>query len=156
MLRTTYFIVSPVVRLGFLLNVRTPLRYFRIKHRSVGGVMNIGFSIKTWAPLLFLAFGLLPHSLFGQTGRITGQVLDASQAAVPDAKVTLDNPANGDHRQIQTDNVGRYTFADLPIGRYTVRAEKTGFQTQVRHSVEINVGATVPVDFALPTGQISE
>ena len=114
--------------------------------------------IKRNTPMALLLFAilLLPHALFGQTGRLTGQVLDASQAAVPDAKVAVENVANGDHRQVQTDMAGRYTFADLPVGRYRVRAEKTGFQTQVKQGVEINVGATVPVDFLLPTGQVTE
>ena len=105
---------------------------------------------------LLLALALLPSSLSAQTGRITGQVLDASQAAIPDAKIALENLARGDHRQLQTDSFGRYTFADLPIGRYNLRAEKQGFQTQIKQGIEVNVGATVPVDFTLPTGQLSE
>lgn len=111
---------------------------------------------KIGVAIAFAIASIVPSSLFAQTGRITGQVMDASAAAVPGAKVTLDNPARGDHRELQTDSVGRYTFADLAIGIYTVKAEKAGFQTQVKERISVNVGATVAVDFALPTGQLSE
>ncbi len=105
---------------------------------------------------VFFWLALFPPMLSAQVGRMSGQVLDASQSSVPGATLTLDNPANGDHRQVITDNAGRYSFPDLPIGRYTVRAEKPGFQTQVKQGVEINVGAAVTIDFSLPTGQLSE
>lgn len=106
--------------------------------------------------ILFIALALVPQTLRAQAGRMSGQILDASQSAVPGATVTVDKPANGDHRQSVTDNAGRYTFTDLPIGVYNIRVEKTGFQTQIRQSVEINVGAAITVDFSLPTGQLSE
>ncbi len=111
-------------------------------------------SIMALALLFALAF--VPTILKAQTGRMSGQVLDATQAAIPGAIVTIDNPSNGDHRQVVTDNSGRYNFPDLPIGRYSVRAEKTGFQTQVKQNIGINVGAAITEDFSLPTGQLSE
>jgi hypothetical protein len=111
-------------------------------------------SLVTVVSLLVLS--LAPPMLRAQTGRISGQVLDASQAVIPGAIVTIDNPANGDHRQVVTDNAGRYTFPDLHIGRYTIRAEKAGFQTQVKEDIGINVGAAITADFSLPTGKLSE
>ncbi len=102
------------------------------------------------------ALALPTQALEAQTGTISGQVLDASQAAVPGASVTLDNPANGSHRVVSSDNAGRYTFADVPIGRYNLSAAKPGFQTEVKQGVEINVGSAITVDFSLPTGQVTE
>jgi Carboxypeptidase regulatory-like domain/TonB dependent receptor len=105
----------------------------------------------------FFLIALASLVVYAQSSaRISGQVTDASQAAVPGAKVTLENAANGDRRDVLTDSAGRYTFANLPVGRYTVRAEKTGFQVQVKQGLELAVGASVPVDFVLPTGQITE
>ncbi|MGI8743995.1 MAG: TonB-dependent receptor domain-containing protein [Bryobacteraceae bacterium] len=111
---------------------------------------------KLTVSMVVFALAFFPQTLKAQSGRITGQVLDASQAAVPGAAITLENPVNSDRRQLVTDNAGRYTFVDLPVGNYNVRAEKAGFQTQIRQSVAVNVGASVPVDFSLPTGQLSE
>jgi carboxypeptidase family protein/TonB-dependent receptor-like protein len=89
-------------------------------------------------------------------GRITGQVLDSSQAVIPGAAVTAQNVANGQQRRATTDSQGRYVIADIPVGVYKVVAERTGFQTQARNDVQINVAATVSVDFVLQAGQVSE
>ena len=99
---------------------------------------------------------LMTQALEAQTGLISGQVMDASQAVVPGASVTLDNPANGSHRVVTSNSVGRYTFPDVPIGIYNLSATKPGFQTSIRQGVEINVGAAITVDFSLATGQVSE
>ena len=103
-----------------------------------------------------VALTLLTQALHAQTGTISGQVLDASQAVIAGASVTLDNPANGSRRVVNSDNVGRYTFPDVPIGLYNVSAAKAGFQTTIKQGVEINVGAAITIDFSLPTGQITE
>ncbi|HEY8461987.1 MAG TPA: TonB-dependent receptor, partial [Blastocatellia bacterium] len=89
-------------------------------------------------------------------GRITGQVLDSSQAVIAGAAVTARNVANGQQRQAITDSQGRYVIADIPVGVYKVVAEHTGFQTQARNNVQINVAATVSVDFVLQAGQVNE
>lgn len=101
-----------------------------------------------------LALAFFPQMLKAQSGRMSGQAPDASQAAIPGATLTLDNPVKGDHRQVLTDSASRYSFPDLPIGRYNVRTEKTGFQSQVKTSVEINVGAAISVDFSYPQASL--
>jgi len=98
----------------------------------------------------------LTQGLNAQTGTISGQIMDASQAVVPGASVTLDNPANGSHRSVASDGTGRYTFPNVPNGQYNITATKAGFQTEVKQGVQINVGAAITVDFSLRTGQITE
>jgi carboxypeptidase family protein/TonB-dependent receptor-like protein len=100
---------------------------------------------------------LIADSALAQTaGRITGQALDASQAVIPGVTVTARNIANGQQRRATTDSQGRYVIADIPVGVYKVVAEQTGFQTQARNEVQVNVAATVSVDFVLQAGQVSE
>jgi hypothetical protein len=70
--------------------------------------------------------------------------------------VTARNIANGQQRQATTDSQGRYVIADIPVGVYKVVAERTGFQTQARNDVQINVAATVSVDFVLQAGHVNE
>src|SRR6202158_3650942 len=72
-------------------------------------------------------------------GQISGQVLDASRAAIADAVVTATNGAKSETRRIQTDNQGHYTLTDLPIGTYDVSAEHPGFQRQEQRGVVLNV-----------------
>ncbi|MBO0725795.1 MAG: TonB-dependent receptor [Blastocatellia bacterium] len=100
---------------------------------------------------------MIADSARAQTaGRITGQVLDTSQAVIAGATVTARNIANGQQRRATTDSQGRYVIADIPVGLYKVVAEQAGFQTQARNDVQINVAAAVSVDFVLQTGQVSE
>lgn len=110
------------------------------------------------ATCLLVAASLLDVDKLGaQTaGRIVGQVMDASQAPVPGATVSVENTRTGQQRSAVTDGAGRYAVADLPIGAYAVKAGHSGFQTVIREDVVLGVDATVPVDFTLPVGKISE
>ncbi|MPY87267.1 MAG: hypothetical protein GEU99_05035 [Luteitalea sp.] len=59
------------------------------------------------------------------TARLSGRVVDEStQAPLRNAFVTLSGFA---HRTAQTDDEGRFAFAELPAGRYTVTARKAGY-----------------------------
>ncbi|MGH9845326.1 MAG: carboxypeptidase regulatory-like domain-containing protein [Blastocatellia bacterium] len=89
-------------------------------------------------------------------GRITGQVMDSSQALIPGAAVTAQNVANGQRRGATTDSQGRYVIADVSVGTYKLTVEQKGFQAQARNDVQVNVAATVTVDFTLQPGQVSE
>src|SRR6185295_12321350 len=63
-----------------------------------------------------------PSTLHAQfTSVIEGRITDATDAAVPNAQVTIENPATGLKRIVQTSDVGYYRVASLPPGRFTVR-----------------------------------
>src|SRR5260370_18804265 len=74
------------------------------------------------------------------TGTISGIVQDASGAAIPGADVTVKNVDTGIARTISSDPGGRYTAPDLPIANYTVQAQQSRFQTQVRSGINLTVG----------------
>jgi protocatechuate 3,4-dioxygenase beta subunit len=62
------------------------------------------------------------------TARILGRVLDAENGqALPRALVRLTSGALRDARTVTTDRDGRYEFAGLPAGRYSVSAQKPPF-----------------------------
>ncbi|MFL6417512.1 MAG: TonB-dependent receptor domain-containing protein [Bryobacteraceae bacterium] len=78
---------------------------------------------------------LLPLTSLAQTAAIQGVVTDPSGAAVPDASVAAILETTGSSRNIRTDAAGRYRIPALPIGTYTVRCEKPGFQDfEIRHA----------------------
>lgn len=94
---------------------------------------------------------------FAQTaGRIAGQVTDQSKASIPGAKVAAENSATQLKREAVTDQQGRYTFDDLPIGAYNVTVEAPGFQSQVKSNLTLNVASSLSIDFSLPTGTVKE
>ena len=92
----------------------------------------------------------------GNVGVIDGRVLDQSRAAVPGATVTAKNVATGLTRTAVVSPTGTYRITALPAGTYDVSASLTGFSTQVTKAVEVRVGDTVTVDFAMKVGAITE
>lgn len=108
--------------------------------------------------LTLLLFGLviLAGQANAQTaGRISGTVLDSSQAVIPGAVITAQNLANGQQRQATSDAQGRYVIVDVAVGKYKVVVEKTGFQAQSRPEVQVGVAASVTLDFTLQAGQVN-
>jgi len=100
-----------------------------------------------------------PTLLFGQvagTASISGRVVDASNAAVPAATLTIKNLATSATQTANTDDQGRYAIPDLPIGPYEIAASKAGFQNSVRSGLTITVGSSPIVDFQLVVGQATE
>jgi hypothetical protein len=102
---------------------------------------------------------LAPTFLFGQVGgtaTISGRVTDASNAAVPGATVTIKNTATSATQTVTTDDQGRYTVSDLPIGPYDITIGKAGFQNAARRGLTLTVGSTPVLDFQMVVGQASE
>ncbi len=108
--------------------------------------------------LTFITLGLLiaPGRAPAQTfrGAILGSVLDQSQAAVPDAKVTVKNQATGLTRTTVTGDAGTYSVPELPIGDYMVTIEKQGFATVTQGSVHVGVADEQRVDATLQPGAV--
>jgi Carboxypeptidase regulatory-like domain len=73
------------------------------------------------ACLSLILASLLPSPVSAQTATLRGQVTDESGAVVPGANVMLAGPA-GLARTTSAGNDGSYSFADLPLGSYTVQA----------------------------------
>ena len=69
------------------------------------------------ALLLLLAGPVLAQRF---TATIRGTVTDPSHAVIVGAKVTLRNEETGLARTAATNEVGNYSFPDLPVGSYQV------------------------------------
>ena len=86
------------------------------------------------AHLLLLMFAVTFLSL-GQPARaqqvtaaITGQVVDPSGAAIIGAKVTARDLDRGTVWDTETNSQGFYNLPRVPVGKYEIRAEATGFR----------------------------
>jgi hypothetical protein len=119
--------------------------------------------ISNLRPLATIAFafglGLAPIPAWTQaltSGQITGQVLDASKAAIPDATITLTNVATGAVRTVKTNGQGLYTATDLAVGTYNVSVEHAGFQRQTQTGVVLSVASTVQLNIVLSVGTVSQ
>ena len=82
-----------------------------------------------------------------QTGTIAGVIQDASGGVLPGVTVTATSQERGTVRSVVSDENGRYVFAALSIGSYTVEANLSGF-APVRltdNLVETEKTTSVPV-----------
>jgi hypothetical protein len=93
---------------------------------------------------LFLLLCAAVSAQESASGGITGQVLDATHAALPGATVTVVNAGTNAQRVATTDAEGRFTVPNLPAATYTLRVELAGFGT-----VEVK-------DFILRNGEIAK
>ena len=119
--------------------------------------MGIGRLLR-WTMILVAFFGLaaLPASAQIDRGAITGRVLDASGAIVPNATVTITNKATGVEISTTVDSAGEYQVLTLIPGVYTVKASATGFETTVQENIEVHVQDRLSLDFALKVGAIKQ
>src|SRR5687768_10083714 len=81
------------------------------------------------------------------TSRITGRVLDAKQASIAGATVTITNEATNVSQTQTTTEAGVYAFEALPVGNYTVTVEQSGFKKfqKTGNHLEVNNPLTVDV-----------
>jgi hypothetical protein len=87
---------------------------------------------------------------------LSGRVTDQTGAVVSGATVTAENLDTGLSRTAVTDQAGRYELAALPIGRYDVRAKKSGFAERIQTGITLVVGQDATVDLSLPVGNVNE
>jgi hypothetical protein len=105
--------------------------------------------------ILVLGLGL---PMFAQSGRgtITGIVKDPSGAVVPGADITITEKDTGVVTRTVSTEAGAYRAPYVPPGMYKITAALAGFKTAVAENIQVMVGQTVTVDFALEVGQVSD
>jgi hypothetical protein len=97
-------------------------------------------------------------SAFGQDlatkGAISGRVIDATGAAIANAKVTVSG-ATGE-RIVTANELGDFDVPNLNPGVYTVKAEQSGFKTVSAPDVTVFVGKSTSLKLTLEAGNITE
>jgi hypothetical protein len=100
-----------------------------------------------------LCLGLWAQERFGEIG---GTISDPSGAAVPNAKVTLNNNDTNRVITLKSGTSGSYIATNLEPGRYKIRVEASGFSAYEIPAVSLLVGKTLKVDAQLKVGATSE
>src|SRR5262245_24592488 len=83
---------------------------------------------------------------------ILGLVTDSSGSVLPNATVRARRIATGDVRSTQSNETGNYIFPLLEIGAYEVTCSATGFKTEVRSGIELQLQQKLRVDFRMQVG----
>jgi Carboxypeptidase regulatory-like domain/TonB-dependent Receptor Plug Domain len=87
---------------------------------------------------------------------LSGTVADPSGAVVPNAKISVRNTATNVTRELTTDNAGFYTVPNLLPGTYEITVSASGFATEVRTGIGLDVGAEQVLNLALRVGASTE
>src|ERR1700737_5106380 len=142
-----YFLLKGRIDMGLRsLSCTFPKRTIHIHPRTSGGAL-----------LVLLALTLLiPSAWAAVTASISGTITDPSGAAVVGATVTATNVDAGVTNTQQTNGQGFYSFQSLPLGRYTVEVQQTGFKSYRQTGLVLDVDAALTVDASLQVGQASE
>jgi len=90
------------------------------------------------------------------TSAIIGQVTDATNAAIPNATVTITNRETALQRTAKTDDEGRFNFPQLNPGAYSVKVEAEGFDPQQNDNVLSGLGQKQTVNFTLKVAQSNQ
>src|SRR3954470_12281007 len=108
--------------------------------------------------LCFLVLLSAPITSFGQAvyGSISGNVTEASGAAVPNAKVTITDVGKGVTYSTATNESGNYSQGHLIAGVYEVRVEASGFSAFVQKNVHVEVDAVTQISPQLALGTVGE
>ena len=101
---------------------------------------------------------LIPLLLHAQTdrGSITGRVVDATDAAISDANVTITNQETGIKSVTKTSATGNYVFRHCPFGLTKSQLRHAGFRRNVRRDARLDVAQTLTLNVALEVGQVEQ
>ena len=105
--------------------------------------------------LLFIFGSGLVASAQSTLGSITGSVHDATDAAIPGARVTLHRIENNIDRTVVTEANGSYTALNLEAGTYTIAVAAQGFGTNTQTNVHLDSRQQLRLDLALAAESVA-
>src|SRR5260370_28469411 len=83
---------------------------------------------------------------------IQGTVSDSSGAAIPGVGIQVKNLETGALRNLLTDEAGGFDAASLPVGRYALKAGKSGVRRGEKTGISLGLGQRETVDRVLQCG----
>jgi len=109
------------------------------------------------AAIFLIATVLLSNAPCAQVvgGTLSGTITDPSGRVVPQAQIVIQNVATGVERIVTTNTDGFYIAVNLLPGDYQVTTSATGFNTEVKTGIIMNVGAQQTFDLALHVGTVA-
>jgi hypothetical protein len=108
-------------------------------------------SFFTW-----LLAGSIAFAQGASTASIAGTVRDSSGSVLPGVTVTSTQTDTALVRTVVSDEEGRYTISNLPVGPYKLEFMLQGFRTFVHTGLVLQVNGSPTVNAALELGNVEE
>src|SRR5467141_901496 len=130
-------------------------RRLRIGGINMRKMQSLGMGL---AFLALVALLCTANPAWGQdvTASITGTVSDPSGAAVAGAAVTAKSVERGITYTAVTNESGIYRIAQLPVGSYELKVEKTGFSSAAYPAFVLTLNQVARIDVPLKVGQVTQ
>ncbi|HET6929268.1 MAG TPA: carboxypeptidase-like regulatory domain-containing protein [Candidatus Acidoferrum sp.] len=122
--------------------------------RITNGFSKPGFRFGFLLLIVWLSLATLSSAQ--EDASIQGTVSDSSGAAIPAVAIQVKNLETGALRNLLTDEVGRFDAASLPVGRYALKAEKSGFRGVEKTGISLVLGHRETVDVVLQVGDVRQ
>lgn len=92
---------------------------------------------------LVLSLGLMAQE---PAGKITGDIVaESSSQPLIEAVITISSPMLKGKKFAVTDSLGKYQFANLPAGPYTLIFEMEGYKKLTKENMIVQPGGTLTV-----------
>lgn len=88
-------------------------------------------------------------------GTLRGTITDPQGLPIGQVAVHLLNNQTQATVTVMTDASGIYNYPDLPVGTYSISAEKEGFQKALQNSVQVFANQITQVNIPLQVGAVS-
>ncbi len=105
---------------------------------------------------LGLCFFFVGSIFAAETGEIKGRVTDEQGEALPGVRITAKSPSLQGTRSVVSDEDGNFRFPLLPVGKYSLTFELSGFQTVTQQGYDVRLGFTVSIDVMMKIATIEE
>src|SRR6266704_3486031 len=89
-------------------------------------------------------------------GSVQGSVVDQTGGAVAAATVTLRNQGTNQTRTMPTNAEGFFRVGELPVGKYEIRVESSGFSPYVNDAIVVSVGTVVQIAVRLVPATVQQ
>jgi len=112
---------------------------------------------RSLAGLLLLLLVNLVAGAQTVTGSISGTVVDPNRGVIAGARVSLISEQTKTPRELSSNEDGRFSFAALQPGVYTLKIEHPGFQSLLKQKVVLSANESLALgDLLLQPGQVTE
>ncbi len=118
---------------------------------------NFRFVIGVLAAVLL---AVAPQMGWAQTSRASGQIFGTCAgpdgAMMPGVILQVNNQDTGLTRGTVSDANGFFRLDLLPSGTYDVRADLSGFKSEIKRGIVVTLGSSVKVEFVLAISAVEE
>ena len=109
------------------------------------------YLVAFWLGLATISF------VFAQvTASMTGRIVDPSGAAISGANITVTSEETGAVRTVTSDDTGAYQVLSLPVGRYDIKADRSGFKSAQETGINLVIAQQAVVNLKLEVGTVGE